>query len=616
MQRLNLSFLFVLFFTASIVTCAQKKDDVIARIGKEKITTEDFQERFELIPHVGVNEANLDSAKFEFLCTLMAEKLWGMEASKLGFDTSETIRYSYKELEKLYVRDALFKEVIGSKVDVPKDEIIKGLFRKKITLSVHALKTSDSVEAYQLYDKLKGGAKFDSLLHTRPECAEQDTGGIQVTYGMMEENIEDTLYSLANGEYSVPVKNRGEWFIYYVFGRRETIMPAQQDENTTLSQVKKIAEDRVTIREYGKFYDKFFLGKKVEANGTLFWALADKMIAAVMANRKNPDLAKRDNIFVTTEDMLKIEKQLGPDTLNMVIATLDNKSITLKQLTRNFMFDGFYTNKTQPKVIAAQLNARLKTFLEQEMLADEAYRKGLQNLPEVKKETEMWRADYLGRLYKNQFKDSAKVSDAELRNYFDEKDKIKNKTITQVNILEVLTDSLDVVQKVLDDLKAGRDFREIAREHTKRIWTRESGGEFGFFPTSMYGELGRTAEKMHKGEVYGPLKLPEGYSIFKVIDKKTDADTVKKTFEAVKDQLKKERFSEKYQSILVNKTIELAKEYGVTVNRQVLSNLKTNNYNMYTYRYMGFGGRIAAVPFPSPLYEWYAPYVQNRKDLP
>ncbi|MCK7516464.1 MAG: peptidylprolyl isomerase [Ignavibacteriales bacterium] len=48
---------------------------------------------------------------------------------------------------------------------------------------------------------------------------------------------------------------------------------------------------------------------------------------------------------------------------------------------------------------------------------------------------------------------------------------------------------------------------------------KKSNGEYGLFPVTENGEIGRIASTMNVGDIYGPLELKEGYSIFKLIDK-------------------------------------------------------------------------------------------------
>jgi parvulin-like peptidyl-prolyl isomerase len=489
------------------------------------------------------------------------------------------------------------------------------VFKNEVKLKVNVITSRDSAEIFRLHAAMSKGASFDSILYTRPEFENQDSSGMEISFGQMEEYIEDSLYHLLPGAFSAPIKNKAAWLIFKLQERKQNIADAS-DRNKAMSQVKKILNEREANKLYGKFYDKFFLGRKVEANGLIIWSIIEKASDILIQKRKNPEFNKTENIYLTAEDIALIEKQLGADTLKMEVLQVNGRSLKVKDLLENLRFDGFYTNKFEPKIIAAKLNARVKYFIEHEMLTDEAYGKGLQNLTEVKQDIDMWKMSYLGQIMKFKYKDSIAISNDDLYNYYLEKQKIKNNNVTQVNIREILTDSLEVIERVLNELKAGKDFAELAKIYTKRTWTREKGGEFGFFPVSVYGEIGAAAEKMQKGEIYGPIKLPEGYSLFKLIDRKSEEDTVKKSFEEAKGDLKKEVFSQKFQDALVKKTTELAEKYGVSINAKAFKDLKVNNLNMYTFRYMGFGGKINAVPLPMPLYEWYDKYKQGKKDLP
>jgi parvulin-like peptidyl-prolyl isomerase len=614
MRKFGIFFIVVIVLSTYAKIYPQKSDETLARIGNEKITVDEFRKRFELMPHVGLNAGNADSMKFQFLCTLIAEKLWGLEGENKGFDSTDIMRYSFRELEKMHLRDALYRELIENKIEIPQEDLIKGIFRMGVKLYVNVMTSRDSADIFSAFNSLNRGASFDSLLKTRPEFDGQDTAGMEVTFGRMEENIEDTLYKLLPGFYSAPVKNNGAWFIFYLRDRKQEIADLS-NQNKQMNEVKKIVKDRKAQILYGKFYDRFFVGKRVDADKLLIYRIIDNSVNCIQKRRKDPDAKKMENIYLTVDDLQAMENSFGPDTLKMVIFKVNEKAITVKDLLQNLMFEGFYTNRFEPNIIAAKLNARIKNYIEHEMLTDEAFSKGLQNLPEVKQDINMWKSSYVGQILKFKYKDSLNISDKELYNYYLEKQKINN-NIVQVNIQEILTDSLEIIETVLNQLKAGKDFGELARKYTKRTWTRDKGGEFGFFPSTVYGELGAAAEKMNKGEVYGPIKLPEGYSVFKLLDKKMENDSVKKSFEEAKNDLKKEYFAKKFQERLVKETVGLADKYSVSIDPKVYKDMKVENMNMYTFRYMGFGGRINAVPLPNPLYEWYGEYKKHKQDLP
>ena len=166
------------------------------------------------------------------------------------------------------------------------------------------------------------------------------------------------------------------------------------------------------------------------------------------------------------------------------------------------------------------------------------------------------------------------------------------------------------------ELKKGADFGELASLHTKRLWTRSKGGEFGFFPSTMYGEIGTIASKMKIGEIYGPLKTPNGYSLFKLIGKKEKNEKPVKPFDEMRSELTKELLGKKRSEFFINYTVKLANKFGVSINQNYLSSIQINDFNMYVYRYMGFGGRISAVPVTLPFVEWYKPWIDEKKVVP
>jgi hypothetical protein len=61
----------------------------------------------------------------------------------------------------------------------------------------------------------------------------------------------------------------------------------------------------------------------------------------------------------------------------------------------------------------------------------------------------------------------------------------------------------------------------------------------------------------------------------------------------------------KLHIILTEKTIEFARKYSVSIYEQIINSIDMSELNTFTYRLIGFGGRIAAFPITIPMYEWY-----------
>ena len=227
----------------------------------------------------------------------------------------------------------------------------------------------------------------------------------------------------------------------------------------------------------------------------------------------------------------------------------------------------------------------------------------------------MWRENYLEQMLKNKFIDSAKISDKEAYNYYLKYN--KNEVYPEeVNIIEVLTNSPDTVSQIMNELNKGVDIRELASKYSIRDWAKKNNGEFGYFPITSFGTIGKIASRMKIGEIYGPLKVQEGYSIFKLIGKRPSRVDTAQPFVKVKDEMKRYLAIKKEQNAINKFTVRLARKYGVDINLPVLEKIKVTNINMFGYRFLGFGGRITAAPLMAPDVDWVEPYLKNLNIAP
>ena len=144
----------------------------------------------------------------------------------------------------------------------------------------------------------------------------------------------------------------------------------------------------------------------------------------------------------------------------------------------------------------------------------------------------------------------------------------------------------------------------MAKQYTKREWTQKNSGEFGYFPPSQFEEIGQIAATMKIGEIFGPLKVPEGYSIFQLIDKRDSVTILAQQFEKVKDDYKRELLYLKSKLKMDKYSVNLAIKYGVGIDFDLLESIQVTNINSFALRKLGFGGKITAVPIIAPNVDW------------
>jgi parvulin-like peptidyl-prolyl isomerase len=605
---------FIFLLTAAFLAAQPIGEKTIAKVGNISITENEFVERYELTPLFRKNIKKMkNSLKLEFLYSLAAEKLWALEAERLGFDTTEVMKFATTEFQKMFVRDILFHREIKDQVVVTDEDVLNGYFKSTSALKVNFIFSENEEEIFEIFRLLNIGFPFDSILVERSEYQEQPAP-IEVIFGQLLEDVEDSVFTLRVGNYTSPLFTPDGWYIFRVVNRSESLLITEQDRNDALNTVKKTIEARRLDQYFDEFYMEFFKDKKIEADAALFKILAQN-IKDIFEKKRNEVTDSSSNLLsIISEDVIEIENRIGKETLDKIFIKFDSNPFSLKDYLRLIAFDGFNLKPEEIPDFFPILNSKTRSVIEKELLAREGIRRGYHLLPEVQNQIAMWRGNYLFQLLQNQFLDSASVSDDEVYQQYLLTN--KEESFPQlVNIVEVLTDSLEVVDKVLRELNEGKDIYDLAVEHTQREWTKKNRGEFGLFPVTMHGEIGRIASTLEVGEIYGPLKVPEGYSIFKVIDSQEQNPEVPKPFEAVKEEIKRNLAFSKMRHKMSTYTVSLAKRYGLTINPDVLMAADVTDINTFAYRMLGFGGRITAVPLLAPNNDWVEQWINSSADL-
>ena len=89
-----------------------------------------------------------------------------------------------------------------------------------------------------------------------------------------------------------------------------------------------------------------------------------------------------------------------------------------------------------------------------------------------------------------------------------------------VKASHILVSSLEEANKVISELKNGKEFGELARKYSS-CPSGKQNGDLGFFSKGqMVKEFEDVAFSLEVGAVSGPVKTQFGYHIIKVTEKK------------------------------------------------------------------------------------------------
>ncbi len=585
-------------------------DSVVAKVGNISITGREFLDRYEMTPLFRKQiERMTPSLKLEFLYSLIAEKLWADQGEEMGFDTTAVMKFAMDQYENMFVRDALYRKDIKDKVKISDKDLLEGFVRSETTLEVNYIISTDKKEIYDIYKMLKSGIPFDSVLALRPEKKEQQTP-VKIFYGQMSQGLEDTLFSLPVGHFSTPQLTPDGYYIFRMTNKIKSSENAATGQANTAETVKETVEAIKERKLYQKYFFDFFKNKKVTANAVLLRSITEKLSDIFKQRKFDYRISDKDPIFMEVGDVQKMEKEFGPDSLKMSVIEFQNNPISLDDYIRRLIFKGFSSYKADVPTIASLLSTVTRSIIEHELLARQGYKEKLNFLPNVQEDLTMWRQNYLMQMLQEKFIDSANVSDSTVYQYYRKMN--KNEFYPEeVNIVEVMNNDPKIIEKVISELKKGVDIHKLAMEYTERNFTKKQNGEFGYFPVTKYGKIGEIASTMKVGELYGPLKLPEGYSIFKLIGKRPAKVDTAQPFDKTKDELRHYLVIQKEHKAMTDYTVYLAKKFGVYIDMPVLESIKVTHVNAFGYRYLGFGGRITAVPLMAPNVDWVDPYLKS-----
>ncbi|HEX4510629.1 MAG TPA: peptidylprolyl isomerase [Burkholderiaceae bacterium] len=170
-----------------------------------------------------------------------------------------------------------------------------------------------------------------------------------------------------------------------------------------------------------------------------------------------------------------------------------------------------------------------------EILTQEAERRGLAASPEYKQQMDLARQSILIGMLQNDVDKKTVISDADVQKEYD---KFKAQASgTEYHARHILVDKEDDAKALIAQLKAGAKFEDLAKKNSKDTGSAEKGGDLDFAgPNAYVPEFSQAMVKLKKGEMtQEPVKTQFGYHIIRLDDTR---EAQFPSFDDVKGQLK------------------------------------------------------------------------------
>jgi len=431
-----------------------------------------------------------------------------------------------------------------------------------------------------------------------------------ITFGTLrEEWIEDSLYALKKGAYTNPISNEYSYFIFKLIGSEVTQGNPFEKNPTGAEPIEQQLKTR-RAQVIGSNYLIELLGDvEIDFNILFVNEIIDKTEEYFKVRR---GAETKDSTYYLTEEGIEYLRKTFAERVNSNLLQSNDVVVTLADYLAYVQFEGFVVKSFDKPMLQRAHRSLINKAVDNELIAREGYRLGLNELPEVRNEMGRWKMNMLSQSLLNTFQDSVAISEDDAVAYYNERMK-QRAGVTEVKIRELFTTDLLVMQQVLDLLDKGESFASLTQKYNSRDLTKSTLGVIDFFPITMNKELGEPASKMNKGEIFGPFPVTDGYSMIELLEKRVADSTTLQSFSEVKDvvfeQVRIQKLQEKFDGYIAS----LAKKYEVQINESVLNSVELNPIQLFTYRYMGFGGRITAFPYTTPQYKWFEIFKQKEE---
>ncbi len=216
----------------------------------------------------------------------------------------------------------------------------------------------------------------------------------------------------------------------------------------------------------------------------------------------------------------------------------------------------------------------LDEIVKKEVLYQEALKKGMDKSPEfIRKVEDFKKLTLISELLEKEIMSKAKVSDQEIRDYYD-KHRQEFATTNQIRVSHILVKTEAEAEQVLERLKKGEKFDAVAKKESIDKSSGQKGGDLGYFSRGQQvPDFVRSAAGLKVGEISKPVKSEDGYHIVVVTDKKMGPVV---EFERVKDMLSQKLSGEKQKEAFDKYLGELKKNYTIEINKDALKKLSEN----------------------------------------
>ena len=537
LKRFAILIFSLLVIVSLFISCGEEGSQPVARVGGRVITESEFIDSYTQ----GKSTEDLVSATLEdkqkHLDTMIDRELMLVSAYNKNLDQDSTIVEQVQDR----VEAEVFRHLYEVKVidHVIAEKTIKEIYEKskkevKIQDLFLKLSSNPSEEEQQEFDTklnlvkedIKNGIEFADIVRKYSDDTKRK-GMLKWSASTMDNAIHQKAFSMREGEISEPIKtNQGYSIIKVVEVRKMNVRPYETEkERIRRELIRKRSKDlQKRAQEYISTLQEKYNGKLETEN-------IEKFVS----------IYKGEDSDSTGEESSKSERpQKQPSFDNF---SDEDKEIKLISHIGGGVTIGYFLEQIRkiPPMRLPRLDEveSLSMFLNQNFLPQALLRKYMNDNnqmqeKEVQEKLKKYRENFMVNLIRKQeIDDKIELHEDSLKQYYRENtDEFEIPAKREVREISIQDEEL--AKKVAARAKSGENFLKLTRKYNEKTITKKKDGYLGFVSKAPR-YVGKAAFDVNVGDVAGPIKIGNNYSIIKVL---SEQEKSYRTFEESKNRVK------------------------------------------------------------------------------
>ncbi len=581
---------------------ASQSRDTLAIVDSWAITTRDLIERIELMPfELKTEERDFESIKRKGVESLVGERLLSLMKSEQGSSDQLQMPFLRTVLLKLFVRDAMYKREVQQQVSLTPGQVREGLRRYAARRRLLAVHVQSNQEAERISSEWGGRRrKHETNAHILGGLRNrQDT--LLVAFGSADTTLEEAAYHLKDTLSVIgPVHSRlfGALASSGIGEERnpDAAGKSAADRQKAVSDILRQQKESVLARD---LVDGVLRGQHMEADTMVFRAVTRRLWELMRADTLSRQVPR--GFRYMPEDIYRLLSEFRSRVDSPVVRGSFG-CLSLGEFLQNLLQYDFTIPSLRPPSFTVSFFEMLRTMTEAEMIAQEGFRRGFERGAEVERDVSTWMDYWKSRFAEFALTDTVTYADWEPYWSLWRNNPALVESTCVFSVQEILRPDSLSASNLIHLLQQGNNMDSLARASSIRLAWQRYDGRSGWIRFGDNRPLASKLLMMNVGEMKGPLKLPEGYSVVKLLDRTFKANAV------LLDSLWKRecvRMRTAHRQAVVNQSIaKAALQNRVEIDYDRIRKAEVSDVNSMTRRLIGFGGRINAAPLLVPQWQW------------